>query len=163
MVRVSKVKNVAIKNAVKSAEPLTDDDYKRLDKMLKSGEDFSEPLAWDEASEVYVGKLPDNKGPQEQTSTKDGSVFYSVQMILPNGSWANFLTRDQDAVAEFESHLGCMVAVVGKLVEKPGTTGNFKNITSVRGVTIIEDPDFVVAKGKKLAGEMEASGASDFE
>ena len=155
MVRVvKKVKNVEIFNAMKGLGKLTDADYAKLEKKLSEIKDFSTPQPFDEKSDIILGMLPDSQAPQKMGfESKDGRDTYKVSLILPDGTWASFLTKDDAEVKEFESHLGNVVAVVGKIVPKEGEKGIFQNIKPYRGAMIIVSPEIKEKVAKQVNGE----------
>jgi len=152
MVRIAKVKNVSIKSALKDLETLTDDEYKKLEKIVNENRDFSKTVPFGENSQVILAKIPDSKGPRK-LEVKDGSDAWSIPVILPDGRWTNFVTRDAEEVKAFEAHLGCMVAIVGNLAERVVDGVTYVNIKPYRGSMIIEDPEVAEAVNKKKSNK----------
>jgi len=163
MVKISKVQNVAIAGAVKTAPPLSDEEYAKLDKILKTAKDLTVPIAFndDAKSDVIVAKIPDSLEPSE-TKNKDGKISWRIPLFLPNEKMTSYFTTVEDKDV-FITHMGCNVAFVAKLIETPDKEDPskvFYNLRKIRGCTIIESPD---VKKKPAAAKKAELPHDDFD
>ncbi len=140
----------AVSKAKVAAVPLTDAEMKKLETLIKSGKDFSKPVKFDEYSDVIVGTIPD-KDFSSKGNKKDGGEWFKATMVLvsePNSPFATLWLRDEAELEEYQSNLGCVMVVVGKINERKYTAndGNEKQgiqIENLRAFVIINDPELM--------------------
>ena len=139
--RIRNIKNVKIESGFADvgtgAEPLTDEEYDTLEKIVKRTKTPTDVHDFDDNSSWFIVKLPENKGPEERVM-KDGSTLMSIPFILSTGKWTNILV-DEEApeVKACGSHYGCKAVIVGNIVESKD--GEFINIKGYRGMILLAE------------------------
>jgi len=149
-------KNAKMDNGFKDKgvqlQPLNDDEYKKIVAMYKTMKESV--LKFDDNTDLIIAKTPEQVKPK-LADMGDGTSKWSVRVVLMDDRWASILTDEAEKM-EFEAHGGCKVAIVGKIVEKPGKTkagedAIFLNIQKYRGCMLLdlEDPENPFEDGKE--------------
>jgi U3 small nucleolar ribonucleoprotein component len=145
--RIKNIKNVTIDTEFEGVgagvEPLTDEQYDTLEKIVKRTKTPTAVHDFDDKSKWFLVKIPESKNAEERVMN-DGTTMLSLAFILPGDKWTNILMpEDAEEVDAWESHKGCKAAIVGNLVESKD--GQFVNIRGYRGMIIlaneVEDND----------------------
>ena len=144
--RIKKIVNAKITKTFKEVgtalEPLTDEQYDELEKMVKLIKKADIIVAFDEFSDIILAKIPDNFPPKKREMT-DGTVRYSCSFILPDEKWTNLLlAEDAEEVELLPEYAGSTVAIVGKIVTKKNDDdpdNPYRNIRGYRGLIILSE------------------------
>ena len=134
MVRIVKV-NADIKSSFKKGvQPLSDEEFSKLEKIVSKTTDFTKEIDFDEDSKVIFVQLLDKVEPRE---LKYG---WAIPCILPDGRYTSFITKDEQEVNDLMELGGNYLAVVGKivLVLDENDETKFVNIKNYRGCMVIE-------------------------
>lgn len=139
------LKNAVIDNAFKdlgNPPKLEDKEYDKIIELYKKMKD-AQPIKFDERTDLIIAKIPDQLKVRE-LKNKSGETSYSVSIITPDEKFWSIIVDEQEK-NDFESYLGCRVAIVGKLVEKEGE-GEYegkvlRNVKKYRGAMVLESSD----------------------
>lgn len=107
--------------------PLTDAEWAEVDSLLPT---IKDGLGKYKGSDVILGSIPRGKDMSKYYSgNKNGKAyaFWKLVIFVPSpvpgekDRYTTFTVNDEAAHNEYTAHLGCRVAVLGKLVEEPPT------------------------------------------